>query len=228
MKLLLFDIDGTLIRVRRRAHERALREIVSEVLEYDGPVPKNDLHGKTDRQIFLEYADLLGLERAGVEARLHLLDGVMFQAWDRHLTAETVHLLEGVHDLLERLALREDAVLALLTGNLERSARRKLAPHDLNRFFPFGAYGSDAVDRIDLPPIALDRGRALHGDRLEYERTLIIGDSHRDIACAKAWGISVLAVATGSLTAEELSAYEPDSLCDSLVDDRYVWEFLER
>lgn len=106
-------------------------------------------------------------------------------------------LLPGVQELLEDLARREDVVLALLTGNWEPGARTKLSRFDLNRFFAFGAFGCDAVDRSDLPPVAFERAERAVGRRFQPAETLIIGDSLYDVSCGQAHGIPVLAVATG-------------------------------
>jgi len=115
-----------------------------------------------------------------------------------------MRLLPGVVEILERLAPREDITLALLTGNWEPGARTKLSRFDLNRFFPFGAFGCDGVDRSDLPPVALDRAERLLGRRFLPEEALIIGDSLYDVSCARDNGIPVLAVATGRTPAEAL------------------------
>jgi len=226
MKLILFDIDGTLIRVRADAHRRAIDELLGTLFDHHDGSPPVEMHGKTDRQIFLEIAGILGIDSATAEERVSDLDSALCAVWDRHLDASSVIVLEGVRELLDDLSARDDLRLGLLTGNLESCARRKLAPHGLDQYFPFGAFGSDAIDRNDLPPIALDRARTLHGLDIDFDRTLIIGDSHRDIACARAWGIRSLAVATGSLSVEDLLRHEPDAVCASLRDNSYIMNFL--
>jgi phosphoglycolate phosphatase-like HAD superfamily hydrolase len=103
-----------------------------------------------------------------------------------------------------------------LTGNWERGARAKLACFDLNRFFAFGAYGCDAVERTALPPVALARAARAAGRRFAPEQTLIVGDSVHDVACARAHGIPCLAVATGRTPAAALAAAGPDWLVPDL------------
>ena len=88
-----------------------------------------------------------------------------------------MRLLPGVAELLEALARRDDVALALVTGNWEPGARTKLSRFDLNRFFAFGAFGCDGVDRSDLPPVALERAERIVGRRFAPEEALIIGDS---------------------------------------------------
>jgi phosphoglycolate phosphatase len=227
MKLILFDIDGTLVRVSHGVSMQVVREVFQQTFDHAGDLPDLEFHGKTDRQIFLELCGVLGFDHAEVSCRLDEMGDALIEAWKRHLNAETVHLLAGVSQTLDALAERDDVMLGLLTGNLEASARIKLAPHDLNRYFPFGSYGSDAIDRLDLPPIALQRANALNGNSITYERTMIVGDSHRDIACARAWGISSFAVATGALSAAELLTYQPDAVADSLLDNSFIFDFLD-
>jgi phosphoglycolate phosphatase len=224
MKLILFDIDGTLISVRRATNRAVIRDLVFRGLDRDTDLPDLELHGKTDRQIMRELCASAGCD--GEPERIALMESILLENWERHLSAETVELLPGVVDLLERLALRDDVRLALLTGNLEPAARMKLAPHDLNRFFPIGSFGSDAAARDELPPIALERARSHWGDAFDYGDTMIVGDSHRDISCARAWGIRSLAVATGVLTSAELSDHLPDDLCESLLEEDVIDQFI--
>lgn len=225
MKLILFDIDGTLVRVRRDVLYGVLSDVVRRGTGHDG-VHDIELHGKTDRQIMLEICSAAGIEGDEAARRCELMVDDLLACWREHLNADTVELLPGVVALLERLHGREGLRLGLLTGNLEPAAFMKLAPHDLNRFFSVGSYGSDAVDRNALPPIALERANAGSNGAYTFERTLIVGDSHRDIECARAWGIRSLAVATGSLTAEQLQAYAPDGVCGTLDDDSFILDFL--
>lgn len=227
MKLILFDIDGTLVHVRHDITRGALREVVRLGLGHDDELGDVELHGKTDRQILLEICDALGHTSDDRHARCDTMQDLLMEYWYRHLTADTVEVLPGVLNLLERLRGMENVKLGLLTGNLEAGARLKLAPHDLNRFFSFGAFGSDAVDRVQLPPIARQRAGEQGGEEFPYDQMLIIGDSHRDIACAQAWGIRSLAVATGMLDAGQLRGYGPDAVCESLADDSYIFEFIE-
>jgi phosphoglycolate phosphatase-like HAD superfamily hydrolase len=130
-----------------------------------------------------------------------------------------MRLLPAVVESLERLAARPgEAAVGLLTGNWEPGARTKLAAFDLNRFFAFGAYGCDAVDRSALPPVALERAERALGRRFAPAETLIVGDSVHDVACARANGIRCLAVATGRTTAAALEAAGADWVVADLTD----------
>lgn len=232
MRLVLFDIDGTLVNVQREITRRILLDAVVQTLDYNDPfeIPESyRFHGRTDRGIFIDIAAMMMVERETALDVVHRFEELLLGGWDRMLTPETVKVLPGILALLERLAGDSDVTLGLLTGNLERGARSKLHPHDLNRFFPFGAYGSDAIERNDLPPIALERANGLNllnGNRFSFDRAVIIGDSHRDVECARAWGIRALAVATGGLTVDDLRQHNPDGLMETLEDAEQVVRFI--
>jgi phosphoglycolate phosphatase len=228
MKLILFDIDGTLVHVQHEVTSRVVGEVVRQGLGHEGDFGAIELHGKTDRQILREICVALDCPEEEIAERCRVMETVLLDEWSRHLNPDTVKLLPGVRELLEELVTHEGVHLGLLTGNVEPAARMKLAPHDLNRYFTFGSFGSDSADRNMLPPIAVERAAAHTGLHFPWDRVLIIGDSHRDIACARAWGINALAVATGVLTLDDLLGYAPDAACSSLVETDYIFEFIAR
>jgi phosphoglycolate phosphatase-like HAD superfamily hydrolase len=196
--LLLFDIDGTLVRDRPLTHQDALTEAAVEVFGLrvgDGKSPVRDVEpwGKTDRQILRDV-----LERAGLEAP----SGDDVRRWER-VACEAYVQLE-VDDAAGRhaetgaaLARLRDAghALALVTGNLEPIARRKLALRGLAGFFPEGqgGFGSDADLRPELVPIARARAGATDGPH-PREHTVLIGDTPRDVEAASADGVRCIAV----------------------------------
>lgn len=232
VRLVLFDIDGTLVNVQRELTRRILIDAATRALGYSKPfeIPSHyRFHGRTDRGIFIDVAAMMEIEReAALEAVVHF-EELLLGGWDHGLTQETVRVLPGIFTLLDRLAGDPDVTLGLLTGNLERGARSKLHPHNMNRFFPFGAYGSDAIERNDLPPIALERANGTivrEGSRFSFDHAVIIGDSHRDVECAHAWGIRALAVATGGLTVDDLRAHNPEGLMETLEDVDEVIRFI--
>jgi phosphoglycolate phosphatase len=207
--LLLFDIDGTLVRRAGAAHVEALREAIHEVHHVDVTRPRATISpaGRTDGEI----------------ARLLLLDaGVSARTIDEHTTEVRDHccanyarlcppdlsdmLVPGMADLVAWLDARDDVRLSLVTGNFEPVARLKLKRAGIGRHFPAGqgGFGSDSEDRVALPGIA--RKRAGH-DRISHPRarTIVIGDTPRDIACARADDLRCFAVTTGPHGAEDLT-----------------------
>ena len=126
--------------------------------------------------------------------------------------------MPGVRQLLDRLAQRGDAYLALLTGNYEAGARLKLEHFDLWRYFRCGAFGDGAAHRDLLVPRALARVAACDGLQINPADTVVIGDTPLDVGCAKAGGARSIGVATGSHTVEQLRAAGADAVFEDLSD----------
>src|SRR5512141_571589 len=209
-RLVLFDVDGTLLSAGRAARESILAAL-SAVLGWDGSADGHDFSGKTDPQILRE----LVLDAVGTTRFESALDAVLdcyVRELALRLTPHAVVPKPGVPALLERLAKEPRVTLALLTGNIERGARMKLEPPGFNRFFPFGAFGNDSADRYSLPSIAVARARERMGRDFSGESVVIIGDSVHDVACGRSLGARAIAVATGPTPAEKLAAERPDAL----------------
>jgi phosphoglycolate phosphatase len=208
-RLLLFDIDGTLIECGPQTRELFEAALI-EVFGTAGDIGRYSFAGRTDPQIVIDLMTGAGLPPAQVAAGLPLMRDLYLPRLARALDRERMRLLPGVTELLEELKPRTDVTLALLTGNWEPGARTKLGRFDLNRHFPFGAFGSDGVHRSELPPIALARAAERLGRRFVPAETLVIGDSIHDVSCGRDHGIPVLAVATGRTPAAELAAAGAD------------------
>ena len=121
-------------------------------------------------------------------------------------------------ELLRRLSGEPRVRLGLLTGNLERGARLKLEPPGFNRYFPFGAFGSDSADRYELPGIAVERARIHSGIGFTGKSIVVVGDSVHDVACGRSLGVRAIAVATGPTSADRLAAERPDALFSDFSD----------
>jgi phosphoglycolate phosphatase len=193
--LLLFDIDGTLLLsggAGARAIERACRERLGLDDAFAGISPD----GKTDPMLFDEV-----LIRNGLSLDPELVADLTAR-YIRHFPEEMTaapgaHLLPGVVETLEAVHGIPDVALGLLTGNLEPTARVKLAHFGLDRFFAFGAYGSDDGQRERLVPIAVARAERLLGRTIGCGRhVVVIGDTPRDVACALANGVTAVGVAS--------------------------------
>lgn len=209
----LFDLDGTLVDTGG-AGLRALEAATIEV--FGGPGPPLDLRGATDSGILEGLFDHFGHRPCGERRRRFFecyLGGL-----EANLAAGTHggRRLDGALELLERAAARDGLLLGLLTGNIERGARMKTRHFGIDRFFRFGAYGCDHADRNRLGPVALERARAHAGRAVGGHEVLVIGDTPRDVACARAIGARCLAVATGAFTRPELESCGADRVVDSL------------
>jgi len=208
-RLLLFDIDGTLVDCGPQVRPLFAQALV-DVFGTAGTCDRYDFGGRTDPRIVLDLMTAAGIPEEEVRRLLPEIRRLYLDRLEGTLDRHGMRLLPGVQELLERQASRPDLTLALLTGNWEPGARTKLSRFDLNRFFAFGAFGCDGTDRAELPPVALERAEAVAGRRFQPGEVLIIGDSVHDVACARAHGIPCLAVATGRTPAEMLSAAGAD------------------
>ena len=228
--LLLFDIDGTLLDTGG-AGMKALRQGLLEEFGLEdqaGDFPPLDLAGATDSGIvrFLFSHFDIPLTETNVErfyARYH-------RQLESDLAAtgqEQGRLLPGIDRLMERLA-DHHAVLGLLTGNIARGAWTKVASYGLEGVFDFGAFGDDHHDRDELGPVAIGRAKAHTGCDFEPGRVFIIGDTPKDIRCARACGAWAIAVSTGRFSREELAEHQPDLLFESLEDVEHFVAEVER
>ena len=225
MKLLLWDIDGTLL-ASGGAGMRALEQAVS-TLHLQGraaDLSTIDWAGRTDRWIAEAIFAKYGVEHtpANVTRLLDTYIGNLPTYLDRFSA-----VLPGVVEILDAAAARDDVHQGLLTGNLQRGAATKLGHFDLWRFFAFGAFADDSPLRNDLGPHALRRATAHTGVCFAPHDVWIIGDTPHDIACGKVIGARTLAVATGHHTRAELAVHEPDALLDDLSVPASFWSALE-
>jgi phosphoglycolate phosphatase len=218
VRLLLFDVDGTLISARGLGRA-AFRFALEQVFGTAGPLDQYDLRGKTDPRILHDVLGAAGFAREAIEARAAECFGVYVGELEALLgDGRGVRVMPGIAELLGVLAGRRDAVLGLLTGNIEPGARLKLQPTGLLPYFRLGAFGSDDIDRCRLPFIARARARELTGHEFGFDRVTIIGDTPHDVDCARACGAVAVAVATGQYAAAELAGCSPDLLLDDFAD----------
>ncbi|MCC6346967.1 MAG: HAD family hydrolase [Nitrospirales bacterium] len=208
MKLLLFDIDGTLLD-SGGAGTRALNHAFRELFSLDHAFEGIGMAGKTDLQIIREC-----LEKHGFPTGNGLLPRMM-DMYVVHLRSEiengSRHLKPGVREALAALnGSSGQCRLGLLTGNIEQGARIKLEPFSLNAYFPSGAFGSDDEDRNRLLPIARRRFEELCGREIPFGDCIVVGDTPRDVHCAKPYGAFSVGVATGP--------YPPEALQDAGAD----------
>lgn len=211
--LYLFDIDGTLVDTGG-AGMAALKQATSEVFGDEGP--ELDLAGATDRGIVAGIHRHYGMEFSDEGFEKYLAVYHERLAENLALGRFAGRVIEGVMPMLEHLAANSGATLGLLTGNTAQGARIKVSHFGLADYFAFGAYGCDHADRNKLGPIALQRAEAHAGKSFSAGETWIIGDTPKDIACAKAIGARCLAVATGSFTIDQLKSHSADLVVATL------------
>jgi phosphoglycolate phosphatase-like HAD superfamily hydrolase len=214
-KLILFDIDGTLM-TSGGAGERALRLGLKDRFGVVDDLKDIEIAGRTDSGIARQVLRKHQLPETP-ENITRFYDGYLHYL-PRLLPETNGTLLPGVVPLLEALKAREDVVLGLLTGNLERGAELKLTHYGVWDYFEFGAYADDHHDRNELGRFACARATEKHGREFPATQIYVLGDTPHDIACARAFGARAFAIATGVFTVEQLAAAEPDALFEDLSD----------
>lgn len=222
MRAILFDIDGTLIHTGGAGRD-ALHTALEVVFAVKDPYPV-DLSGRTDRGIAREL--FAAHDIPPTEENWHKFREAYLAGLDVHLPAKAGRVLPGVRELIALLEARSHVALGLLTGNVREGARRKLAYYQLDRHFATGGFGDTHPHRDDVAREALAAMRTKIGAHLSGDEVWIIGDTPLDIRCARAIGARVLAVATGSHSAEELSAHAPDLVAADLSDTAALAERL--
>lgn len=216
-RVVLFDVDGTLIR-SGGAGARALERAVALALGRDKVEAGFSFAGMTDRAIFRRMLGALGVEPsdAHLERVLELYPEILR---DEVANASEYRVLPGVVTALEALVAISDLALGLGTGNIERGARIKLERVALNPYFGFGGFGCDAEDRAALLHAGATRGAARRGRNLADCRVWVVGDTPLDVAAAHAIGARCLAVATGGASAEQLVAAGADYVFADLCEE---------
>ena len=226
MRLVLFDIDGTLIhsnRIGRAALGRALHDTFG----VSGAFDTISFNGMTDRGLVRALMLAEGWAEADVEARLPYFYEHMAAAGRELFTPEHIRPCPGVLPLLAALARRDDVVPALLTGNIRHTVPLKLAAAGIDPAqFRVGAFGSDSALRDELFAIALARAETQLGLRFAPRDVMIVGDTPGDIGCARAGGGRVIAVATGPYSADALRDCRPDHLFVDLTATEAVLQAL--
>ena len=221
--LLLWDIDGTLI-ASGGAGMRALQTALHRVFGIEGSLADIDFAGRTDQWIMREIFRKFSVAPTP-ENFARCFEGYV-AALPTELANPQARVLLGVRELLRTAATHGTIAQGLLTGNMRRGAQVKLAHHGLWTYFAFGAFGDDSEFRNELGPHALRRAREHHRAEFAPGRVWIIGDTPHDIACARAAGVRVLAVATGGSTVNELTAHRPDAVLADLADSEAFWKII--
>ncbi|HEX3801751.1 MAG TPA: haloacid dehalogenase-like hydrolase [Solirubrobacteraceae bacterium] len=213
--LVLFDIDGTLVRGASRAHASALRQALNNVhgVSVEGIKLSGSAAGRTDGEIARLYLLEAGISAERIDERAADVREECCRLYSSLCPSDlTDMVVEGIPELLESLSGRDEVTLSLVTGNFEPVARLKLKAAGIGHWFARGqgGFGSDSEDRTMLPPIARRRAGEAAGHATSWPRkqTIVIGDTPRDIACAHADDVRCIAVTTGPHAAGDLTDAE--------------------
>jgi len=225
-RVLLFDIDGTLLDAVGEG-SACFGRALTDVYGTSGPVDTYDMTGKTDWQILTDLMQIEGISLEVIEARR--LEAFTAYAHHFEMTAPNleIKIFPGVTPLLDGLKGDPRFILGLVTGNVREAVPHKLRAVGLDPgIFTFGAFGSDHPDRNALPGLALNRLGQMEGVSFPAESTLVIGDTPRDIHCARYAGMKVMCVTTGQYDRITLAGYHPDYLLEDLSDTDSVMDIL--
>ena len=227
LRILLWDIDGTLMRgARYGVFKDYTIPMLETVFGTSGSLGQMVVSGMTDLQIVEEALRCEGITREHISARKDELQRCYIEKMRLAIDngSQMIHLLPGVREVLETLDEHPRYLSALLTGNIEPAAHLKIEITGLAKYFRLpGAFGNESFDRRDLPALAAERINKQLGADLPPHQYIVIGDTPNDIACARHFGARVMAVGTGRIhSIEELRAHEPDALVPDLADIELV------
>jgi len=214
--LFLFDIDGTILRLKQYRSKQIFRKAFVDMFSID--VPESEMpnfSGMTDLQIFQDICKVAKFPFHLVEQRIDELWAYLITKFDTEIIRNNMVLLPSIDKMIDHLHNLEYAKLALVTGNFRANAYLKLDAYQLGSYFPVGAFGCDYADRNKLPELAIHRSNQHWSPMFSNRNSIIIGDSPNDIMCTKANDILSVAVTTGFHSAEELEQYKPDLLFEN-------------
>lgn len=222
-KLILWDIDGTIVIVKRGVYDPLFAEMCRMVYGKDVDMKNYRYSGKTDRGIIHELGEMAGFSETDIEERLPEATEFIANGLAERLDVKDITLLPNVLELLEIFDKHEGVVQGLLTGNLPKCAELKLGPFGVEKYFKFGVYGIESRDRNDLGPIALERAiEHMPHPPVHPKDVVIIGDSIRDVECAKAIDATCIITLTGHTKVEEIAHLEPDHIVKDLSDTEQI------
>jgi phosphoglycolate phosphatase-like HAD superfamily hydrolase len=233
LRILLWDIDGTLIRsVRTGGYKDYTIPVLQEIFGTSGQLATMRVSGMTDLQIIAEALRDEGFTHDDIRKRIHEVS-VRITKEARRVTGNGTpffQVIPGVREMLDVLDQHPRYRSALLTGNIEAMAYLKMELVGLEKYFSLpGAFGDESHDRKDLPAFAAERIREQLKMNLAAEQFIVLGDTPNDIGCAQHFGARAVALGTGRFySAEELLACEPDAFLPDLSDTDLVLETLGR
>ena len=222
MRLLLFDIDGTLIN-GDRAGRLAMGAALEKMFGTRGSLDSYEMGGKTDSRIVTDLLSDAGVNRQEIQQKLPDFFLLMADFAQEIYPLRDITACPGIETLLAQLQDRDGVMVGLLTGNAQTTAPLKLSAAGIDpEQFIVGAFGSDDLNRNNLPAVALERANELTGDVITSDNAVIVGDTPADVQCARAGNARAVAVASGWHSADTLLQYQPDYLFSDLSDTEAV------
>lgn len=218
-KAVLFDIDDTLIKGGNIVHANAFDFAIKKIFGLDVKSSDFNWSGMVDSQIFVELLAKYKIGKSVVKNKIGELNKLLAEYFSIHHKEFETSLMPGALELIEELSRREIR-LGLLTGNVESVAWTKLRGVGVDTYFGFGGFGDMAFVRSKLVEIAANRGG------VSVNECILVGDSPRDIQCAKDAGVRIIAVGAGSYKTSDLRTFKPDLLVESLTEKEAIVNYL--
>jgi phosphoglycolate phosphatase-like HAD superfamily hydrolase len=228
-KLLLFDIDGTILSMKKGVSKNIFIDTFFDIF---GIAPAMEqmpyFAGNTDLQILSQMAQEVGLDERYVSEKLEDFWSLKLERFKQYCTAEFVDIIPGIDSLLANISRNNDFELALLTGNSRKNAFQKLSSHGLDKYFQDGAFGCENADRNLLPPLAIERANQKINEPLfTNENTYIIGDTISDVLAAKTNHLKVMIIADEKVRSS-FDDQPVDSFITDFSDQDYFYREIER
>ena len=222
--LVLFDIDGTILKFNNELGKRIFIDFLEKYLEREIPqesIP--DFSGMTDLKILQQITEYINLPFKQLEQKLPDLWESLNSYFGEYCVDDNFEVMPGVRQLIDELHSNQNVTLGLLTGNIKQNAYSKLKAVGLDHYFSFGSFGCEYADRNKLPQVAIEKANThLSKNHFKTENTIILGDSPRDIECAKSNNIPVICTATGNFSTTQLENFKPDYLFEDFSDYKLV------
>ncbi len=216
MYLVLFDIDGTMVHIKKGISQSIFSKVLKDTLgiQMDSRV-HIDFAGRTDFGIITSIFKSLNLDQNLFLDNKEIIYNNINSEFKSQLVQSDIQVLDGVVELLEILHKDSRFKIGLVTGNFQLNAHTKLKLANLLHYFDFGAYGDNFPNRLDLPKTALKNAKELFPE-VSPKKSIVVGDTHRDIQSAQHNKMKSMAVATGNTPYYELLKFEPDLIFSSL------------
>lgn len=222
-KLILFDIDRTLI-LGSRAHHKAFSEAFKKVYGVDTNIDIINHHGMTEQQVIIEVLKKNGLNEQKIKSKLKECMKIMIDSFKESIDNDEIILLDGVRGLLEELE-ENDFLIGLVTGNLEEIARGKLKKVGINHYFKVGGFGNDDIDRVNLVKLAIKRAEENFNFK-SNNNVFLFGDTPHDIKAGKKAGVKTIGVTTGIYSKEQLKNASADVVLENLKDTNKILKLI--
>lgn len=226
MKIPLFDIDGVIFKTGGKVQNDSFTYAFKKIYGVDAT--KDDaekVEGRVNNEVIYNVMKFHGLNDEEIKSKIKLATESIAQYWKDHIEETSLEILPGVRELLKKLK-EKGSTIGLLSGNVEEIAWSKMTKMGLRHFFGFGAFGDSVYKRVDLVEIARQKASKVLNRDVKLDELFIIGDTPRDIKCARDGGIKAIAVSTGKYTFEELKKEKPNLLLHSLEDQKPILDFI--